>query len=297
MGRVEGPCGGRQKPLLRASQRAIHGALRPRWHSHPASDRVRWRPATEEKRRKATAVVPTEGRHSAQSRPRHGALPAPAFLFFLPWLTGTGAVRGRAVGLGGGVSRHGRRDARHAGCSFCRPPRSPAARPTHETRAGLQPRGAPPFADRLLQHVAQHEQPGHQRHRRMHLAPAPGACLQRGIPTQPRRPASDSSRACQPRQKKEKQEQVARCGVCCRGAECRPSAGTAVVVFSSFIPWLTPTESDTGRVEGPGGGVERQGWRSARHAGAVFAVPRMALPPGPTHELLQPPATRGCAVR
>ena len=116
---------------------------------------------------------------------------------------------------------------------------------------------------------------------------APSMAL--NTPAHPHRPALHALPSRQPRKKKKNKSKAA----------SRVIAGLVplllLLLFSFLRGWRT-SSSVRGRVVGVCGGVERQGWRETRPAGAAFAVPHTPLPPGrPTQS--STPATRGSAVR
>ncbi|ROQ48369.1 hypothetical protein EDF77_0192 [Stenotrophomonas maltophilia] len=90
-------------------------------------------------------------RHPAGRRKRRWQrlLPLPSalplFFHFLRGRPPRNPSGGRAVGLGGGVERHGWRETRPAGCGSCRPPHSPAARTQSRRLLFAAARGFHPF--------------------------------------------------------------------------------------------------------------------------------------------------------
>ena len=162
---------------MRALFRAIHGALHPRRPTPPHLRQVHGGlgsadPWSAECFRQRPAALADHG----------SALP----LFFFSYAGGghRNLSGGRAVGLGGGVERHGWRETRPAGCGFCRPPHSPTARPKPRlllkaTREGVQP-VRPSLSATPIDHPTTRPAPPQRNHHCCAAAPrtcgTPGGC-------------------------------------------------------------------------------------------------------------------------
>ncbi|MDR6093839.1 hypothetical protein QE373_001136 [Stenotrophomonas sp. SORGH_AS321] len=158
--------------------------------------------------------------------------PAFAFLFLLRGWRPPEPVRGRAVGLGGGVERHGWRETRPAGAAFAVPHPAPPPGPLPAAAFTPPARESHPLDLRQVHG-------GHGR-----------AAVGGG-----------------------RRDRV-------RVLSLRERTLTPTFAFLFLLRGWRPSEPVRGRAVGLGGGVERHGWRETRPAGAAFAVPHPAPPPG-----------------